>query len=106
MDNLYFIYVVMVFLLIIGIRVGYLWGVYSSNKKFVGQLRADFEKKYYDNFVKHFEEQVKERSEERALEIISWLSIEDLEFLMETKKNANNLKENKYENINSSRHAK
>lgn len=35
MDNLYFIYIVMVFLLLIGIRVGYLWGVYSSNKKFI-----------------------------------------------------------------------
>ena len=87
MDNLQFIYAAMVFLLLIGIRVGYLWGVHSSSKKFVGQLRADFEKKYYDNFVKHFEEQVKKRSEERALEILSWLTVEDLKLLIEVREN-------------------
>lgn len=87
MDNLQFIYAVMVFLLLIGIRVGYLWGVHSSSKKFVGQLRADFEKKYYDNFVKHFEEQVNKRSKEKVVEILSWLTIEDLKLLIEIKEN-------------------
>ena len=87
MDKLYFIYVIMIFLLLIGIRVGYLWGVHSSNKKFVGQLRADFEKKYYDNFVKYFEEQVNKRSKEKALEILSWLTVEDLKLLIEVREN-------------------